>query len=355
MTRFKKVAVSIAVIIALVSVSGCKSADPGLVYEKESAAGTGYGAGIKSDLYIEDLYFISVGTQRSLIERSLGMPHYTEEGNSLYNVYDLNNGDSVEFTYDPQKGTVSYARYNYADGTTDDLFSILTDKGVIKSPNSQNNGGEDQNNNSDDKPNDNTGGSEKPENDNKRPTQTAVQGDVFASGTYNYELISPYISYGAARSAIISDIGKPSYYFSRNFTEDSYIVDCYTLDDGGKLYLDYGYTRDTLRCAAIQKGGTFTPIAGMQWSIADKPSGFTRKTANKTAVGRLKSNMTPAAVYKVLGEPSWYEGTQGSYTDVFALPGGEYAYLNFGSAHNKLTSASIKGADGAITVVILNS
>ena len=84
------------------------------------------------------------------------------------------------------------------------------------------------------------------------------------------------------------------------------------------------------------------------------PAGFTYKTVSRTSVGRLIKNLTPERVYRSLGEPSWYEGSRGSYTDVYILDDGAQAYLNFGTAHNRLTSLSIKETDGTSTVVRLN-
>jgi hypothetical protein len=95
----------------------------------------------------------------------------------------------------------------------------------------------------------------------------------------------------------------------------------------------------------------YTKIMDKNWEIQKKPSGFTRLTSDSTKIPFLKKNMTPTKVYAILGEPSWYEGTRSSYTDVFVLNDGSKAYINFGSAHNKLTSISLKGADGKITVV----
>lgn len=94
----------------------------------------------------------------------------------------------------------------------------------------------------------------------------AVQGDQFASGSYNYILIEPVLGLGVPRSSILSAVGKPSYFFSHSFANDSYIIDCYNLNDGSKLYLDYGYARDNLRSAAIYKNGSYTSVLNAQWT-----------------------------------------------------------------------------------------
>lgn len=361
MIKLKRLFLIFTALILILSVCSCHKAEPGKSYLKENAGSTGYGAGIKSSLYIEDFYFVNVGTMKSAVELTLGSPHYSEEGNAFCSVYDLNNGDSIEFTFDEEKNTVSHAKYIFSDGNTENFFDMLVELGVLKSSDSEQGQTNvqlpgDENKTPDDTDPENT---EKPSEDTpvKPPSNNShnvVQGDQFATGTYNYILIEPVLGLGAPRSSILAAVGKPNYYFSHDFAFDSYIIDCYNLNDGSKLYIDYGYARDNVRCAAIYKNGSYTSLLGAQWSPQVKPSGFTRSTVNKNAVGRLKKNMTPADVYKSLGAPSWYEGNRGSYSDVFALPGGEYAYLSFGSAHNRLTSLSIKGADGKVTAVTLN-
>ena len=361
MTKLKRFFLLLTAVSLILSVCSCKKAMPGDSYLKENAGGTGYGAGIKSTLYIEDFYFVTVGTLRTAVELTLGSPHYTEEGNSFFAVYDLNNGDSIEFSYDEEKNTVSEAEYVYSDGNSENFFDILVEIGILKSSGSESNnptvvlpngdneisGGNDSNSAS-------QSGNSSGQNSSGTASQNVVQGDLFASGMYNYMLIEPVLVLGVPRSAVIASVGKPNYYSSRDFTYDSYIIDCYNLNDGSKLYLDYGYARDNLRCAAIYKNGSYTSLLGASWTAQVKPSGFTRSTISINAIGKLSKNMTPANAYKILGEPAWYEGSQGSYSDVFMLSDGRYAYLNFGSAHNKLTSVSIKEEDGTVTAVTLN-
>ena len=83
------------------------------------------------------------------------------------------------------------------------------------------------------------------------------------------------------------------------------------------------------------------------------PEGFTRTTISRNKLNRLSKNITPAKAYETLGEPSWYEGTRGSYNDIYMLTDGAQAVLSFGSAHNKLTTITIKETDGSVTVVNL--
>ena len=362
MTKLKRLLLITAAMSLMLSVCSCHKVYPGESYLKENAGATGYGAAIKSSLYIEDFYFVNVGTSKSSMELILGSPHYMEQGNDHFLVYDLNNGDSIEFTFDEEKDTVNTAQYVSADGEKMNFFEILVEAGVLKSTDSEsgqtnvqipgegetNTDGDNEQDNNENK--DNTSGGQNTEGQK----HNAVQGDQFATGTYNYILIEPVLSLGMTRSSILSAVGKPSYYYSHNFAYDSYIIDCYNLNDGSKLYLDYGYARDNLRSASIYKNGSYTVLLGSQWLPQVKPNGFTRRSVDKNTVGRLKKNMTPAQVYKTLGEPSWYEGTSASYSDVYVLSNGELAYLNFSTSHNKLTSLSIKGVDGKVTAITLN-
>ncbi len=362
MTKLKRLLLISAAVSLILSASSCQKAYPGENYLKENAGATGYGASIKSSLYIEDFYFVNTGTSKSSMELILGSPHYREQGNDYFLVYDLNNGDSIEFTFDEEKDTVDAAQYVYADGDKANFFDILVEAGVLKSADSESGqtnvqlpGDDPANDNADNQ----TDTNQKPPEGQSGQQSTdqkhnVVQGEQFATGTYNYILIEPVLSLGLPRSSIISAVGKPSYYYSHDFSYDSYIIDCYNLNDGSKLYLDYGYARDNLRSASIYKNGSYTILLGSQWLPQVKPNGFTRRSVDKNTVGRLKKNMTPAQVYKTLGEPSWYEGTSASYSDVYVLSNGELAYLNFSTSHNKLTSLSIKGVDGKVTAITLN-
>ena len=48
----------IILIILTLSLFSCQKVDPATKYEKENRGGTGYGALTKSELYIEDFYFL---------------------------------------------------------------------------------------------------------------------------------------------------------------------------------------------------------------------------------------------------------------------------------------------------------
>ena len=190
MIKQKRFFMILTALVMLLSVCSCKKAAPGNSYLKENAAGTGYGAGIKSSLYIEDFYFITVGTQKSAIELTLGTPHYTEEGNAFYSVYDLNNGDSIEFSFDADKNAVTHAEYVYADGDKQNFFDILVELGILKSSVSESGdgntveipGGEEDEPSTDNPPTDNPDNTDTPDN-SQTPSggHNAVQGDQFAS------------------------------------------------------------------------------------------------------------------------------------------------------------------------------
>ena len=359
---FKSVAI-LLILTALLTFSGCKKADISSSFEKENAGGTGYGAGVKSELYIEDFYFLTIGTEKSKVELLTGDAHYYKDNNTLTPVYVLNNGDIIALTYDEKNSTTVKATYtNAEDQSNESFFDILVSLGVLKSAGQESDtpitvvpGTEVEDTTppeTDDKPVTDTPSNDTPVTE-KPPVSTPIQGEHFASGMYNLTIIEPVLTPDISRSSVVTTIGKPSYYFSHSFSEDSYIIDCYNLNDGSKLMLDYGYERLRLRCAAVYKNGSYTSILGTPWTVQTKPSGFTRTTISRNALNKLSKNTTPAKVYSAIGEPSWYEGTRGSYNDVFMLTDGARAILNFGSAHNKLTSITIKETNGKITVVTL--
>ena len=362
MSRFSKLIAFFLIIFSLFIFSGCKKADVKSSFQKENAGGTGYGAAVKSELYIEDFYFLTLGTEKSKVELLTGDAHYYKDNNELTPVYILNNGDSIELAYDEKNSTTIKATYTSAqDQSNESFFNILVSLGVLKSSGQESEapitivpGTQidqtppfDNDDPVTDAPTVDDPITEKP------PVSRPTQGAHFASGMYNLTIIQPVLTPDIPRSSVITAVGKPSYYFSHSFSSDSYIIDCYNLNDGSKLLLDYGYERLRLRCAAIYKNGTYTSILGTPWTVQTKPEGYTRTTISRNTLNKLSKNSTPAKVYSSIGEPSWYEGTRGSYNDVFMLTDGAQAVLNFGSAHNKLTAISIKETNGTVTVLTL--
>lgn len=352
MKKYLKVICIILILNCLLC--SCKKQTDIQSYPKENAGGTGYGAAAKSGLYIEDFYFLTIGCEKSKVETLNGSAHYLYDNDTTQPTYTLENGDNITIVYEQKQNRVIDAKYTYHETQkTDNFFDILVELGVLKSSNQQSQGEitvvpDIEDNNTPEQ-------NDEPSNDTQQtPSQNVVQGKHFATGLYNLEIIKPALKDNMKRTSVITTIGKPSYYSSHSFSNDSYIIDCYNLTDGSKLYLDYGYDRLRLRCAAVYKGGKYTNILSTSWSMQKKPDGYTRVTVSRNKLNVLSKNMTPANAYAMLGEPSWYEGNQGHYNDIFALTDGAYALLGFGSAHNKLTSISIKETDGSITVLDLH-
>ncbi len=356
MKKYTKFLSVLSITVILFLVCGCHKDNHKYEYPKENAGGTGYGAKTKSELYIEDFYFLTLGTEKTKVEMLTGNAHYFRDNNKLFPVYTLNNGDSISITYDQKNSTITNAVYTfYENQQTESFFDILVELGILKSNNKESGSeitvipGVDTGNN-DSTPTD-TPDTTPSQPSTQNPSQPIKQGVHFATGMYNFTLIEPALTVNMPRDSIITVVGKPNYYFSHSFINDSYIIDCYNLNDGSKLYLDYGYERLRLRCAAIYKNGTYTSILGTPWSVQQKPDGFTRTTVSRNKLNRLAKNITPAKAYQTLGEPSWYEGTRGSYNDIYMLTDGAQAVINFGSAHNKLTTITIKETNGNVTVI----
>ena len=72
MTNFLKFTALFLIVTCVFSFSGCKKADDKTSFQKENAGGTGYGAAVKSELYIEDFYFLTVGTEKAKVELLTG-------------------------------------------------------------------------------------------------------------------------------------------------------------------------------------------------------------------------------------------------------------------------------------------
>ena len=179
-----------------------------------------------------------------------------------------------------------------------------------------------------------------------------IQTGYFASGSYDKSIFDNSLTIGMSRNSVLDNIGKPNYYSSSNFKNDSYIIDCYVLNDGTTLYLDYGYSREYLRCARTEKSGIYSAYLGT-WSIQSKPGGFTHDLISQTMLDALRKDMVPSTVYSMLGEPHWYEGSSSRYRDAYELIDGTIAYLDFGSAHNKLSTITLLDISGKETLISL--
>lgn len=352
MTKLIRQIAAVLAVVTIFSLCGCtKKADPKNEYPKENAAGTNYGTAKKSSLYIDDFYFLTKAVTKATVEVIVGSANLHVNNDQLKPVYTLENGDTIALTYNSKSNRIDSAVYTYSkDVTSENFFNILVELGILKSASSE----VTEENNTDIPNNQVTSpGTTDPSQTPSQiqPGNQVTQGEVFASGTYNLETLQPLIEKDMTRATVIASIGRPNFFFSHTFSQDSYIIDCYNLDDGSKLYLDYGFERTNLRCAAVYKNGTVTSVFDIPWSEQKMPVGYTRNVVDVAKVQQLKKNMTPSKVYAYLGEPSWYEGTRAEYKDVFKLSDGTFAYANFGSAHNKLTSLSIKGADGSIEIL----
>ena len=125
MNKLKRFLTILITFVTVLTLFGCKNSDNSEQYQKENAANTGYGATSKSDLYIEDFYFLTIGTERSKIELLNGSSHYFNESDELLPVYKLNNGDSINIEYDQKTNTVTKATYVFAkDQSKQNLFDI---------------------------------------------------------------------------------------------------------------------------------------------------------------------------------------------------------------------------------------
>ena len=232
MYRFSKILAAFAALTILATLGGCKKADVTEQYAKEDAAGTGYGTAAKSALYIEDFYFLTIGSDKIAVELLAGSAHYHNESNELFPVYTLQNGDSIALKYNAETKKVESATYTYsASGDSESFFDLLVNIGIIESPIQETPGsatteipGENEIVNMPDLNPSVT--PDTPTIDNPTPNTQAV---TFASGTYELDKIKDKLSYNMLRSDVTSKIGHPNYFFSHNFAPDSYIIDCYNL------------------------------------------------------------------------------------------------------------------------------
>lgn len=363
----KTVGLSLVVSIGLTVLAGCKSAPSGGTgFRLEDSAFTGYGAAAKGTLTIEDFFFLSKGTSREVVSNAIGTESYLQNNESSQAVYELASGDHIVLEYDKDE-RISGAVYGYSNGDDEDFLQMLVELGILRSTNtvdisSGSNGGQSTTpSDNTDSPSDNSPTDDQPDDETeiniKNPSDTTgstpvVQTGYFASGSYDKALFDNALSIGMSRNTVLDNIGKPNFYYSSNFKNDSYIVDCYVLSDGSTLYLDYGYSREYLRCARTEKSGIYTVYLGT-WSVQSKPGGFTRDLISQTMIDALRKDMVPSTVYSLLGEPHWYQGSSARYRDAYELIDGTIAYLDFGSAHNKLTTITLIDISGKETLISL--
>lgn len=292
----------------------------------EDGGGSGYGVSAKSVLNLSDFYFLTQQATRENNTRLLGTPMYTLDNSDTYLLED---GSRIVLTYN-DKGVLESTMFtDIQDSKNYSLFDILVREGVLKeSALPENNGTAGQSGQSGQS---GTAGQTKP---NPQSSDS-----VFSKGNFKKSAFDSGLSLYLDRTSVVATFGNPSYFIGRSYTKDSYIIDCYKLDNGGVLMLDYGFDRKSLRCAAIRGGDGITTSYLGTWSTQTKPADFVRPRIQLNQVTTLAKEMTPEKVYKTLGEPCWFEGSATSYQDVYLLDDGSTVYLMYDSAREKLMSA----------------
>ncbi len=329
-------------LLCLLLLSGCKPAETDtIVIGTEDGGGSGYGVSAKSVLHLSDFYFLTYSATRDNNLRRLGSPMYTLADGDTYL---LSDGSRILLTYN-NKGVLVDTLYTSAeDGKNYGLFDILVREGVLKDSGTQPPVTEGQGGNTTQPPAD--GG-------NGGSTQTGQNTPVFSTGTFKKEAFDSGLSLYLDRTAVVAAFGGPSYFTARNFTKDSYIIDCYKLSDGGVLMLDYGYDRKSLRCAVIRDAGGITSNYLGTWTAHTKPADFIRPKVELNQITSLSKNHSPEKVYQKIGEPAWFEGSAASYQDVYLLSDGSTVYLSYDATRTKLTSAHQQTTDGKLLEVAL--
>lgn len=339
MTR-RFVAIAAALLITL---SGCQRAST--VYEREESGGTGFGVTHKSAITVQDLYFFSVSSTRDEVLTALGSPqtYIISDGNT--DTYSLNDGATLTLKYST-RGLIESATYTDAAKVRWDLFDFLVEVGVLTSHTGQNTSAGNNGVGSNTSP---VGSETTPEMNN--PTTTTdnpTDTNYFSTKRYSYDMADQLLSVGVARETVVSALGKPNSFSSVTFAKDSYLIDVYAMDDGSRLYLDYGFSRTNLRAARVVRGSTVSSYLGT-WGAEEKPSTFYRNTKNLNLFTTLTRNARPSEIYRRYGAPDWFEGTADSYRDAYQLMNGDILYLDFGAGHSSLSSASVLRSNGTVT------
>ncbi len=317
-------------LVALLVCSGCKPQDETQdTIGTEDGGGLGYGITAKSILRLSDFYFIRRSSARETNLLVLGTPVYSF-GND--DTYQLEDKSQIVLSYD-KKGVLLDAAYmEFATGNNYSLFELLQSLGIVNSvqtPTTDTPA-------TDDKPTENQGGAL----------------PMFSSKDYTREEFET-LSLFTARNTVLATYGSPSYFVGRDYQKDSYIIDCYLLKDGAMLLIDYGYSRTSLRCAAIKEAdGTVEALLG-NWTKETKPADLVRARVEEGLVSKLRKKMKPEQVYAVLGEPLWYQGNSSNYQEVYMLSDGSSLYLTYDNGHNALSDVIELKADGTALQVAL--
>lgn len=326
-----------ALALIMLLCAGCAPTDGDTVHSvgTEDGGGSGYGVSVQSVMKLSDFYGVALGSTRENNRLMLGTPLYSL-GSS--DTYALSDGSQVVLTYGTT-GTLADTLYtDFESGKSYGLFDYLISIGVLHGTVG---GGED----------DNTPTTP----DGASPNGGGAEGNVsvFSDKLYAKAAFDGKLSLYLDRSTVISTIGAPSSFAARQYKTDSYIIDHYNLDDGSVLMLDYGYDRESLRCAAIKGADGVTSGYLGTWAPQDKPADFVRNKVELGQITSLKKGSDPARVYAAVGEPAWMEGKASEYRDVFVLSDGSFAYLSYSDAHSKLEGAYRVTAEGKLIEVSL--
>lgn len=322
---------------------GCKTAEQ--TAAKEDSGGTGYGAGQKSALTVQDLYFFTHTTTRATVLTNLGSPQESLMSTKAVDTYRLAEGQTLELTYS-QREVVETAVYTDENGKTQSLFDYLVQIGILKTVGSA------PETPVIDPPAEEDPSAETPDLPAEESPVVSADTNYFSDKTYSYAMAEQILAIGALRETVVSALGKPNRFSSVDFAKDSYIVDVYVMEDGSLLYLDYGYLRNELRAVRKLEGGNAVNYLGT-WGTEARPQGFYRITKNETLFSALKKGATPANIYLQFGEPDWLEGSEQSYRVAYQLQVGDILYLEFGTNNNSLSSALIRRSGGTVSVVAL--
>ena len=324
----RKIAMLFCIIISLTLVA-CAPDETPRALGSEDGGGTGYGVTAKSVLRLSDFYGVARSSSRVNNRRMLGSPQVAV-GNS--DTYTLENGDTVTLDYDA-KGVLQDTTFtDRADNVSYTLFDKLVLLGVLRQT------ADAEKTKPDTKPDD-------PQQGGNTPSPTPPDG-VFSDKTYDRAAFEQSLSLSLDRATVLSTFGLPNAFAGRTYRKDGYIVDCYSLNDGSTLLLDYGYERGSLRAAALRTtGGTMTTFLG-SWSVQAKPADLARPTVSLNQVTGLRLGASPADVYGKIGEPAWFEGTAANYNDAFVMVDGSTVYLQYDKGRTKLTGAYRVTTDG---------
>ncbi len=286
----------------------------------EDGGGSGYGVSVQSVMRLSDFYGVTVGSTRENNLLILGSPLYSLGSSDTYT---LSDGSQVVLTYDTTGALADTLYTDFESGKSYGLFDYLISIGVLQG--TIGDGGEE-----------NT-----PTPDGGAQSGQGESGShpIFSAKTYRKADFDGKLSLYLDRNTVLSTIGAPAAFAARQYKSDSYIIDHYYLDDGSILMLDYGYDRDSLRCAAIKGADGVTSGYLGTWAAQSKPADFVRPKVELGQISALVKGMAPAKIYAALGEPAWMEGTAAEYRDVFVLSDGSHVYLSYSDAHSKLEGA----------------